>query len=167
MPFLPTRTHGDAGSASRMVATSTSCGVLLLGPQRALLLCHATGSAHWDIPKGMGEGCETPRETAMREMLEETCLRVDPEGLRDLGRFAYRPGKDLHLFAMWSERVDLGACVCTSQFRDRCGRLVPEMDAFEWTPFERVAQRCAKSMTAVLTTKLSLVELWQSLRSAA
>lgn len=149
-----------------MAATAISCGVLLLSPQRELLLCHATGSAHWDIPKGLGEGGETPRETALREMLEETCLRVDPERLQDLGRFAYRPGKDLHLFAMWSERVDLGACVCTSQFRDRRGHLVPEMDAFEWTPFERVAQRCAKSMTAVLTSKLSLDRLWQRLRPA-
>ena len=150
-----------------MVAANTSCGVLLLSPQRELLLCHATGSTHWDIPKGLGEGDEKPRETARRETLEETGLRVDPERLQDLGRFAYLPGKDLHLFAAWSERVDPGACVCTSQFRDRRGRLAPEVDAFEWTPFERVAQRCAKSMTAVLTSKLSLDSLWQSLRPAA
>jgi 8-oxo-dGTP pyrophosphatase MutT (NUDIX family) len=80
-----------------MVAT-TSCGVLLLSPQRELLLCHATGAAHWDIPKGLGEPGETPRETAVRETFEETCLRVDPHRLLDLGRLAYRPGKDLHLF---------------------------------------------------------------------
>jgi len=147
-----------------MVARSASCGVLLLDPQGELLLCHATGTAHWDIPKGMGEAGETPRETAMRELLEETCLRVDPDRLLDLGRFAYRPDKDLHLFAGWSERLDLGSCVCTSRFLDRRGHLVPEVDAFEWTAFERVPQRCAKSMTAVLTTKLSLDALWQGLR---
>ncbi len=150
-------------SAAVLVA---SCGVLLLSPQRELLLCHATGSAHWDIPKGLGEGGETPRETAMREMLEETGLRVDPDCLRDLGRFAYRTDKDLHLFAAWSERVDLRACVCASQFRDRRGHLVPEVDAFEWTSFERVPRRCAKSMTTVLTSKLSLDELWRSSRPA-
>jgi len=149
-----------------MVARSTSCGVLLLDPQGELLLCHATGAAHWDIPKGVGEAGETPRETAMRELLEETCLRVDPDRLQDLGRFAYRPDKDLHLFAAWSERIDLGACVCTSRFLDRRGRLVPEVDAFEWTAFERVPQRCAKSMTAVLTVQLSLDALWLRLRPA-
>lgn len=149
-----------------MVATSVSCGVLLLSPQRELLLCHATGSAHWDIPKGLGEGSETPRDTAVREMLEETSLRVDPDRLKDVGRFSYRPGKDLHLFAAWSERLDLGACLCASRFRDRHGRLVPEVDAFEWTPFNRVPQRCAKNMTAVLTGKLSLDALWQGLRPA-
>lgn len=149
-----------------MVSTRTSCGVLLLNPQRELLLCHATGAAHWDIPKGLGDAGETPRETAMRELLEETGLRVDPDRLQDLGRVAYRPGKDLHLFAAWSERLDLGACLCASRFRDRHGHLVPEVDAFEWTPFNRVPQRCATNMTAVLTGKLSLDALWQGLRPA-
>jgi 8-oxo-dGTP pyrophosphatase MutT (NUDIX family) len=148
-----------------MVATTTSCGVLLLNPQRELLLCHATGAAHWDIPKGLGEPGETPRETAVRETFEETCLRVDPHQLLDLARLPYRPGKDLHLFATWSERIDLSTCVCSSQFRDRRGNLVPEVDAFEWTPFERVGQRCAKNMKKVLTERLSLDELWRRVKA--
>ena len=146
---------------------STSCGVLLLNPQRELLLCHATGAAHWDIPKGLGEPGESPRETAVRETFEETSLRLDPNQLLDLGRTAYRPGKDLHLFATWSERIDLGLCACTSQFRDRRGRMMPEADAFEWTPFERLPQRCAKNMTKVLTETLSLDEVWRSLKPGA
>jgi len=74
---------------------------------------------------------------------------------------AYRPGKDLHLFAAWSERLDLGGCHCSSQFTDRRGRWVPEVDAFECTPFERISQRCAKNMAKVLTDKLSLEEVWR------
>jgi 8-oxo-dGTP pyrophosphatase MutT (NUDIX family) len=147
-----------------MAATTTSCGVLLLSPQRELLLCHATGAAHWDIPKGVGEPGETPSETAVRETFEETGVRLEPNRLLDLGRLVYRPGKDLHLFATWSDGIDPSTCVCTSQFRDRRGRLVPEADAFEWTPFERVPQRCAKNMTKVLTQKVSLEELWQRVR---
>ena len=150
-----------------MSTTVTSCGVLLLNPQRELLLCHATGAAHWDIPKGVGEAGETPRETAVRETFEETSLRLEPDSLLDLGKLAYRPGKDLHLFAAWSERIDLSACVCTSQFRDRRGRLVPEADAFEWTPFDRVPQRCAKNMTKVLTQKVPLQELWTRMSAGA
>jgi 8-oxo-dGTP pyrophosphatase MutT (NUDIX family) len=146
-----------------MATMSTSCGVLLFSPRRELLLCHATGSAHWDIPKGISEPGESPRETAVRETREETGLQLDPTGLLDLGRKAYRPGKDLHLFAAWSERIDLGGCACSSQFRDRHGRLLPEADAFEWTPFERLPQRCAKSMTKVLTQQLSLQDLWRRL----
>jgi 8-oxo-dGTP pyrophosphatase MutT (NUDIX family) len=148
-----------------MGTTTTSCGVLLLNPQRELLLCHATGAAHWDIPKGVGEPGETPREAALRETFEETGLRLEPQRLLDLGRLAYRPGKDLHLFAAWSERIDPGTLVCSSQFVDRRGSLVPEADAFEWTPFERVPQRCAKNMVKVLTQTLSLEALWQRLRS--
>jgi 8-oxo-dGTP pyrophosphatase MutT (NUDIX family) len=142
------------------MATLTSCGVLLLSPQRELLLCHATGAAHWDIPKGVGEPGESARETALRETFEETGLCLQADRLLDLGRLAYRPGKDLHLFAASSERIEPRTLICTSRFRDRRGRLVPEADAFEWTPFERVPERCAKNMTKVLIDKLSLDELW-------
>lgn len=148
-----------------MATANTSCGVLLLNPQRELLLCHATGTAHWDIPKGLPEPDETPRETAVRETFEETGLRLASDRLRDIGRLVYRPGKDLHLFATWSERIDLRTFVCISQFRDRRGRLLLEVDAFEWTPFERVAHRCAKSMTQVLTAKLSLEEALRRVRA--
>jgi len=41
------------------------------------------------------------------------------------------------------------------------------VDAYEWTPFGRVPQRCDKSMTIVLTTRLSLDALWLGLRPAA
>ena len=145
-----------------MPETVTTCGVLLLTAQRELLLCHATGASHWDIPKGVADPGESPRETAVRETFEEAGLRLDPQHLLDLGRMAYRPHKDLHLFALRSERLDLAACVCTSQFRDRHGRLVPEADAFEWTPFDRVPERCAKSMTRVLTVERPLDEVWRA-----
>lgn len=148
------------------MATLTSCGVLLLNPQRELLLCHATGAAHWDIPKGVGEPGETPRQTAVRETVEETGLRLEPDRLIDLGRMAYRPGKDLHLFVVWSERVDPNTLVCSSRFQDRRGRLVPEADAFEWTPFENVPERCAKNMAKVLMEKVSLDELWRKVHDA-
>ncbi|HMC16970.1 MAG TPA: NUDIX domain-containing protein [Albitalea sp.] len=143
-----------------MSAKSTSCGVLLLNPEHdELLLCHATGAAHWDVPKGLGEPGETPREAALRETFEETGLRLVPERLIDLGVFGYRPGKDLHLFATVIERIDPASCVCTSLFCDSHGRMRPEADRFEWTPFERVPQRCARNMTAVLTHKLSLADV--------
>ena len=140
---------------------SPSCGVLLLSPERELLLCHATGAVYWDIPKGMSEPGETPRDTALREACEETGLELHPERLVELGRFVYRPGKDLHLFAAWTDRIDPANCVCTSQFKSRFGQLMPEVDAFEWTPFAQVPQRCAKNMTKVLTKTLSLEDVWQ------
>jgi hypothetical protein len=44
-------------------------------------------------------------------------------------------------------------------YLDSRGRHRPEADAFEWTPFERVPERCARSMTTVLTQKLSLADI--------
>jgi 8-oxo-dGTP pyrophosphatase MutT (NUDIX family) len=138
----------------------TSCGVLLLNPRRELLLCHATGATHWDIPKGLPDPGESPSQTAQRETLEETGLCLLPERLLDLGVFAYLRTKNLHLFATGMAAIDPSTCVCTSMFRDFRGRMVPEADVFEWTAFDRVSERCAKGMTAVLTHKLSLEEVW-------
>jgi putative (di)nucleoside polyphosphate hydrolase len=136
-----------------------SCGILVLNKQRELLLCHATGTWHWDIPKGGGEPGESPLQSAQREAAEETGLRFEADELLDLGRFSYRPDKDLYLFAALSTRFDAGSCVCTTNYRDAWGRARPEMDAFEWTPFDRVHRRCSRHMVTVLTRTLSLSAL--------
>ena len=41
-------------------ARRLSCGILILNPQRELLLCHVTGQDHWDLPKGGMHAGETP-----------------------------------------------------------------------------------------------------------
>lgn len=142
-----------------------SCGILVLNPRSELLLCRATGTYVWDIPKGGGEPGESPLQTALRETTEECGLRFAPHELLELGRFAYRPVKDLHLFAALVEGIDAAACHCSSHFIDVWGRRRPEMDAFEWTAFERVPRRCARRMAALLTQTLSLPQLLQRLRA--
>lgn len=142
---------------------SISCGILILNPHSEVLLCHATGTFVWDIPKGGRDPGETTQQTAIREIAEETGLRFEPAELLELGHFAYRPAKDLHLYATLLERIDPSGCVCHSRFRDVWGRLRPEMDAFEWTAFERVHRRCARRMGGLLTQTLSLPELLQRL----
>ncbi len=89
-----------------MAAPVLSCGILVLDDRDELLLCHATGTSRWDIPKGRREPGESEIEAAIRETAEESGLRFTPQVLLDLGRFRYRPGKDLHLFATRSEHVD-------------------------------------------------------------
>jgi 8-oxo-dGTP pyrophosphatase MutT (NUDIX family) len=140
-----------------------SCGILVLNPRSELLLCRATGTFVWDIPKGGGAHGETPLQTAIRETAEECGLRFAPGELLELGRFAYRPAKDLHLFAALVDGIDARDCRCSSHFTDLWGRHRPEMDAFEWTPFARVPRRCTRRMAALLTHTLSLPQLLRQL----
>jgi putative (di)nucleoside polyphosphate hydrolase len=143
---------------------SLSSGILVLNPHGELLLCHATGTLVWDIPKGGADAGESTLSTALRETAEETGLRFAPEELLDLGHFGYRPSKDLHLYAALRERFDPRQCHCSSHFTDLWGRRRPEMDAYEWIAFERLPWRCARRMAEVLTQRLSLPKLLQQLQ---
>ena len=138
---------------------TTTHGVLVMNAAAELLLCHATGTRHWDIPKGIAEPGESSVDAAVREAREECGLAVDPDALLPLGTFPYRSYKDLALHALLVERVDAAGCRCSSTFVDRFGRERPEMDAFRWTPFGDVASHCAKNMAHVLTTRVSLASV--------
>ena len=144
-----------------------SCGILVLDSRGELLLCRATGTFRWDIPKGGSEPGESPLQTALRETAEECGLQFAADDLLELGRFAYRPAKDLHLYATLADGIDAAACHCTSRFTDLWGRRRPEMDAFEWTAFERVPRRCARRMAALLTQTLSLPGVLRRLQQRA
>src|SRR5208283_559777 len=98
-----------------------SCGVLVTDGDR-LLLGHATGSPRWDIPKGQLEPGEDARHAALRELNEETGLVAAAGDLVDLGLHAYRPSKDLALFAWYvSQMPDPANLVCRSTFTARAG----------------------------------------------
>lgn len=143
-----------------------SCGVVLLGSQGHVLLAHATETSHWDIPKGQPDLGEAPIDAALRELREETGIELAPQRLKDLGRFAYRRDKDLHLFAVRIEdgEVDLTHCVCTSMFPSRRdGRQIPEMDAFRWVEPHAVGEYASRSLTRLFETTVSLAELHRTL----
>ncbi|HLL11301.1 MAG TPA: NUDIX hydrolase, partial [Rubrivivax sp.] len=136
----------------RMGTQLLSCGILVLNPKTELLLGHATGSARWDIPKGIAEEGEPPLVAALRETAEETGLRLPADALVEVGRFSYVRGKDLALFGAVVEGLEATDCVCTSYFRDSQGRSRPEMDGFRWVPWEQVPRYCGRSMATVLAT---------------
>ena len=52
-----------------------SFGAVIFYNNKYLLIKHAVGS-HWDFPKGHQEKNETPEQTALREIKEETGLTV-------------------------------------------------------------------------------------------
>jgi 8-oxo-dGTP pyrophosphatase MutT (NUDIX family) len=140
-----------------------SCGIFVLSASGELLLCHATGTSRWDIPKGAADAGESQQQTALRETAEETGLRFEPDNLMDLGRFTYLPAKDLHLYATLVERFDPALCTCTTFFRDARGRLLPEMDRYAWMAFALVPERCGRNMGRLLVATISLPAVLQRL----
>jgi 8-oxo-dGTP pyrophosphatase MutT (NUDIX family) len=133
-----------------VIATKTSCGVIV-GDGERILLGHATRSPRWDIPKGEAEPGEGFAAAAARELLEETGLVVPPAELTVLGVHSYRRGKDLALFA-WTPPAlpDPKSLVCTSRFALPDGTLLPEFDRFGLFTWEEALGRVGKSMARVL-----------------
>lgn len=130
-----------------------SCGTLVLNSARQLLLCHVTGTASWDIPKGLLDAGETPLQAARRELLEEAGLDVDASRFEDLGEFNYRPDKRLHLFKVETgdDLPSLEHLRCTSFFpHERTGAPTPETDGFRWAGRDELSTLCWPRMAARL-----------------
>ncbi len=144
---------------------SLSCGILVFEPGGDLLLCHLTGTPWWDIPKGLRDGTETEQQAALREAEEECGLQLQAGALIELGRYRYRPAKDLHLFATLHARTDIAQLHCRSVFTDRWGRQRPEADAFAWVPLAELPLHCAPSLAEVLTRQVDLPALLQRLKN--
>ena len=135
------------------MARALSCGVLLLNGRDEVFACHATGTARWDLPKGLADAGEAPRDAAVREAWEESGLRLPADRLADLGEFDYLPAKRLHLFALRvaNDAVDLARCRCRSFFpHHRTGVATPEADAWAWKPRAQAPAWCGKNMARVL-----------------
>jgi 8-oxo-dGTP pyrophosphatase MutT (NUDIX family) len=145
-----------------------SCGVVILNPDRELLLCHVTGQNHWDLPKGGIDPGETPLQAALRETREEAGLQLDGQALLDLGRVPYTNKKNLHLFALCTPRIDTKLMRCDSHYLDHySGRRMPEMDGYGWFTFERIARLCTPKMALVLGNRLDLNGLLDRLMAPA
>lgn len=95
-------TWGDGG-VFRKAAEEKSCGAVIWrtvsGERQYLLVRHNGG--HWSFPKGHVEGAETERETAAREILEETGLTAEIDtGFRQVVTYSPKPDviKDVVFF---------------------------------------------------------------------
>jgi 8-oxo-dGTP pyrophosphatase MutT (NUDIX family) len=96
---------------------------------------------------------ETALEAAVRELREEAGIAFEPGRFEELGNFAYRPGKRLHLFKVEAgdELTCLDHLVCSSFFPHHVtGKPTPEMDGFRWAARDEVARLCWPRMAQVL-----------------
>jgi len=142
----------EAGD-NRQAMKTISYGVLIFNEQGQLLLAHATGQKHWDIPKGGAEAGESARDAAIREVQEEAGIELGADSLHELGRMPYLARKDLHLFrvVLHTRDCDIAACRCTSFFPHHAsGAMTPEVDQFRWVDIADIPAHAAKSMTALL-----------------
>jgi putative (di)nucleoside polyphosphate hydrolase len=127
------------------IEIATSCGTLIVNHRSQLLLCHVTGTDHWDLPKGMREPGESTLAAATRELREETGLVLDDALFEELGGFHYQSHKRLHLYKVRAPASlnRLTHLVCSSHFsHPLTGQATPEMDGFRWASRDDIRSLC-------------------------
>jgi len=148
---------GDPAAAPEGAAAKPrSCGTVVTDGRR-LILGHATGGRHWDVPKGLPEVGETDAGTAARELFEETGIRADPKLLVPLRSGPYLPKKDLALFLLRGPLPDPGSLRCSSMVEIPGRTPFPELDAFQAVEFGRIGEFATERMAAFLAEALKLL----------
>lgn len=126
-----------------------SCGIIIDSPG-GWLICHATGTTRWDLPKGRVDDGETHLECAIRETLEETGLDLSgyTDQLVDLGQHSYIRNKDLHIYYLkYQETIDPMRLTCSSFVTDDSGkRKFPEVDHYDVVSPEEALRRFGRGL---------------------
>jgi len=137
----------DAMSTSRPLSAA---GALFFDDHGRVLLVEPTYKDHWEIPGGMVEVGETPREACVREVREELGLHVEPGPLLVVDWAPSERGGDRVLFVF-----DGGTLTA-----DRVARI--ELQATELAGYEfvepgrlnsRLIPRLARRVTAALAAR--------------
>lgn len=129
-----------------------SAGVIFYTKDNKVLLAHATGQKHWDIPKGQPEEGEDFIDTAIRECKEEIGFSIeDKDYLEALGIMDYNSQKKLALFLyMGPTFPNVENCICSSFFTDRWNNEVLEVDAFQYIHLEKIEEYATKNLSKTL-----------------
>lgn len=131
-----------------------SCGILIVDANKNILMLHATGQTFWDLPKGTQDEGESTIETAAREVEEETGIKIDASQCIELGWYEYNRFKDLFLYLLPVEKVDLTALRCNSYFIDSSNVELPEADDFKMVPLSQAGDIMCQSMARLYHSSL-------------
>lgn len=125
-----------------------SAGVLVYFNNH-LLACVPFGKKNgYDIPKGHVEDNETFERAAIRELYEETGIKVLRGDMKELGQFKYTSSKDLFLFS-YEFDFNPAKCKCISLF-DFHGKAVPEVIGYKSIDFLEIDRYFYNSLKPVL-----------------
>ena len=109
-----------------------------------LLLERASHAGYWQSVTGSQEGSESLVETAVRELYEETGIRVEPTALRD-----WQHTNTFEIFAEWRHRYAPEVSHNTEHvFSLELPEIVPvsiapdEHLAYQWLPLREAADKC-------------------------
>src|SRR3989338_7748810 len=113
-----------------------SCGIVLFrekNTERYYLLLHYPGG-HWDFPKGHVEKDEKERETAARELLEETGISTPEfsQGFRESVSYKYYKGRKL-------SNKQVIFFLAKTDFKDI--KLSHEHHDFIWLPYDAALKK--------------------------
>ncbi len=94
------------------------------------------GARQYDLPKGHVEKGENPEDAAIRECFEETGQHQEKDWLIDVGRMAYTPKKNLHLFLSLPDALPaIRDLRCSTYFEiGEKRKQVPEIIGYKWIP---------------------------------
>ncbi len=110
-----------------------SAGVIVYNDGKYLLMHYTAG--HWEFPKGHIDGNETPKETSIRELKEETGIQ-DAYFIKDfkehIGYF-FRKGKDIV-----HKEVEFYLAETKTKDIKIAGK---EHQGYEWLPYSEALRR--------------------------
>jgi 8-oxo-dGTP pyrophosphatase MutT (NUDIX family) len=132
-----------------LASTNKKAGVLITY-KTMMLVGQAGYYGNYDIFKGSINKGETPIQGALRELYEESGLKLVPEVLQYLGKYEYER-KVLHLYHYELSRfINSDVFHCKSMVPaliSPTGKSYPEMVHFKWIPIPK--------LTTYLNLKLS------------
>lgn len=105
-----------------------SCGAIVISEDNKYLIAQH-GAGHWDLPKGHVEGEETEEKTALREVFEETGLKVRIlDGFREEIHYYPKPG-------VFKTVVYFVALAVSKKLK------LDELIGYKWLPYEEAVKQ--------------------------